>query len=675
LIVSSLRLSAVALLSAAFFGALLQAQSTLPMMPLPTHATAATGSLAVNGTFSIVFTGYQEPRLERARQRFLANVEHRTGIPQWPTPPGITLTIHTAGPSAAVQNIADDESYKLQVASSGITLDAPTPLGTLHGLQTLLQLIELTPTGFSIPAVTIDDKPRFPWRGLMVDSGRHYISLDVLHRTLDGMEAVKMNVFHWHLSEDQGFRLESKTFPLLTGKGSDGLFYTQDQARELIGYARDRGIRVIPEFDMPGHAIAWFVGYPELGSGPGPYKIAREWGVFDPAMDPTRESTYKFLDKFFSEIIPLFPDAYFHIGGDENNGKEWDRNPRIQEYMRSHSLKTNDALQAYFTTRVQELVTKHGKIPIGWDEVLQPNTPQQVMIQSWRGQESVADAAKRGHNVILSNGYYIDLSEPASSHYPTDPLGKAADLTPEQQSHILGGEATMWSEFVTSENIEGRLWPRTAAIAERLWSPQDVTDMASMYKRLAIVEQTLTSQGIPYLAIRAAMIDRIANGNDPVPLRVLASVVEPPKQYARGDMKPYLASTPLNALVDAISPESDVAREFRDLASRIASGTATPADRSHARAWLTLWRDNDAVLQSTIASSGLASELAPISRNLHDSSAIGLAALDAIEQKNPLSSATSSQQMATLKTLESPQAVLLNMTVPGVEALVTAASH
>jgi hexosaminidase len=646
-------------------------------MPLPAHATAASGSFVVSGTLRVVFTGYQEPRLERARQRFLTNVEHRTGIPQWLAPAASVpaITIHTAGPSAAVQQVADDESYKLQVSPTGINIDAPTPLGAMHALQTLLQLIELTPSGFTIPALTIDDAPRFPWRGLMVDSGRHFIALDVLYRTLDGMEATKLNVFHWHLSENQGFRLESKTFPLLTEKGSDGLFYTQQQAKKVITYARDRGIRVIPEFDMPGHATAMFVGYPDLASGPGPYEIERKWGIFDPAMDPTRESTYKFLDKFFAEMTALFPDAYFHIGGDECNGKEWDRNPRIQEYMRAHNLKDDAALQAYFTTRVQELVTKHGKIPLGWDEILQPNTPKQVMIQSWRGQESVADAAKQGHNVILSSGYYIDLSEPASQHYAVDPLGKAATLTPEEKSHILGGEATIWSELVTSETIESRIWPRTAAIAERLWSPQEVTDQASMYKRLALAADTLTSQGIPYLATSSNMIDRIAGNNDSAPLRVLASVVEPPKEYAREDLGHYDASSPMNLLVDAVSPESDTAREFRDLAARIANGTATPADHAKARAWLTLWRDNDTALQPTISSSALAAELAPISRNLHDSSAIGLAALDSIEQKKPLTTADQSQQLATLKALEAPQAVLLNMTVPGVEALVTAAKN
>ncbi len=202
-------------------------------------------------------------------------------------------------------------------------------------------------------------------------------------------------------------------------------------------------------------------------------------------------------------MTSLFPDAYFHIGGDECNGKEWDANPRIQQYMREHSLKDNAALQAYFTGRVQKLVTKRGKITIGWDEVLQPDTPKDVVIQSWRGPDSLAQAAQRGNRGILSAGYYIDLNQPASQHYASDPLtGAAANLTLEQQRNILGGEATMWSEFVTPESVGGRIWPRTAAIAERLWSPKEVTDVDSMYRRLAIVSNDLTHSGQTYAAIQ-----------------------------------------------------------------------------------------------------------------------------------------------------------------------------
>ena len=484
------------------------------------------------------------------------------------------------------------------------------------------------------------------------------------------MDAVKLNVFHWHLSENQGFRVESKTYPLLQEKGSDGLYYTQDEIRGIIAYARDRGIRVVPEFDMPGHATAWFVGYPELASGKGPYQIERQWGVFDPAMDPTRESTYEFLDRFFAEMTALFPDAYFHIGGDECNGKEWDANPRIQQYMREHNIKDNAALQAYFTERVQKLVTKRGKITVGWDEVLQPDTPKDVVIQSWRGQKSLAQAARGGNRGILSTGYYIDLNQPASQHYAVDPMeGATAKLTPEQQKLILGGEARMWSEFVTPENVGSRIWPRTAAIAERLWSPQDVKNVDSMYARLAIVSEKLTYFGQTYKAEHEQMLNRLSGDQASPSLKVLASVVQPPEGYTRENLGiKYYSYTPLNHLVDAVPPESDRAREFRNLAHRIAAGNASPADFQQARQWLTLWRDNDAALQPQLPNSELTAELAPLSRNLSQAATIGLSALDSIEKHQPVEAAP--QQLTTLKQLEAPQATLLNMIVPGVEELV-----
>jgi hexosaminidase len=648
------------------------AQTVLPIMPLPAHATPGSGSLSINGGLQVRLEGYTEPRLEHARDRFLAHLAAETGILPIPAQPGDqpTLVIKTTGPGAAIQQLGEDESYHLEVTPTGATLTAPNPLGALHGLQTFLQLVHTTPQGFAVDAVTIDDQPRFPWRGLMLDSGRHFMPLDTVRQTIDGMEAVKLNVFHWHLSENQGFRVESKTYPLLQEKGSDGLYYTQDEIRDIIAYARDRGIRVVPEFDMPGHATAWFVGYPDIASGKGPYQIERKWGIFDPAMDPTRESTYEFLDNFFAEMTALFPDAYFHIGGDECNGKEWDANPRIQQYMREHNIKNNAALQAYFTERVQKLVTKRGKITVGWDEVLQPNTPKDVLIQSWRGQKSLAQAAKGGNRGILSTGYYVDLNQPASQHYAVDPLeGATANLTPEQQKLILGGEAAMWSEFVTPENVGSRIWPRTAAIAERLWSPQDVKNVDSMYNRLAIVSEKLNYFGQTYKAEYEQMLNRLSSDQASPSLKVLASVVQPPEGYKRESLGiQYYSYTPLNHLVDTVPPESDHAREFRNLAHRIASGNASPADFQQARQWLTLWRDNDAALQPQLPSSELTAELAPLSRNLNQAATMGLAALDSIEKHQRVES--SQQQIATLKQLEKPQAVLLNMIVPGVEELV-----
>jgi hexosaminidase len=655
----------------------LEAQSpvSLNLMPMPSHVTTGQGQFLIDGTLSVEMKGFTEPRLLSARKRFFAILNRETGIPfREPTPgAAAAFIITTTGPSRPVQELGEDESYRLNITTAQVELTAPNPLGVLHGLQTFLQLVQITPQGFSVPSVSIDDAPRFAWRGLMIDSGRHFQPIPVIERNIDGMEAVKMNVFHWHLSEDQGFRAESLVFPLLVEKGSNGEYYTQAQIKDIIGYARDRGIRVVAEFDMPCHTTSWFAGYPQLASGAGPYQPAPRWGVFDPGMDPTRESTYQFLDKMIGEMAALFPDAYFHVGGDECNGKEWDRNQRIQAYMKAHGFKDNAALQSYFTGRVQKLVAAHHKIAEGWDEVLQPDTPRDVVIQSWRGPTGLAAAARQGNKVLLSNGYYIDLNQSAAYHYSVDPFGAdAASLTPEQKSLVLGGEATMWSEFVTPENIDSRIWPRTAAIAERLWSPQDVRDVSSMYARLTLESQRLQYYGLEHESFTNIMLQRMTGEADPESMRVLASVVQPPEGYDREDLKDYDTSSALNRLVDAVAPESETGRQFNELAKVIAAGKATPQQLQQVREWLVLWRDNDAKLQPTLGVSDLTAELAPVSQTLSRVAAIGLQALDDLEAHRTADASTLANTMQTLKAAEKPQAVLRDMVVPSVELLVQA---
>jgi hexosaminidase len=434
----------------------------------------------------------------------------------------------------------------------------------MRGLQTFLQLVRVTPRNFSVPVAVIDDKPRFPWRGLLIDSGHRFVPVSTVQRNLDGMEAVKLNVFHWRFADDQGFHVESKEFPLLQEKGSGGFYYSQDEVRETIAYARDRGIRVVPEFDMPCHTASWFLGYPDLSSGQDPSHSS--------AIDPTRESTYEFLARFIGEMAALFPDSYFHTGGDECDPKEWEANPRIEAFMRAHEIKDGAALQTMFTAKIQNIVAGDKKIMEGWDEVLQPNTPKNVVIQSWRGQESLAEAARRGYRGVLSFGYYIDLNQSAAEHYLVDPLGDgAATLTPDQRARVLGGEATMWTDIVSHENMDNRIWPRTAAIAERLWSPERIQDVDSMYRRLAIVSQKLGYYGLRHRLITEEMLERMSGEPDPVPLRVLAAVVQPPRLYQRQELRTFTDSTPLNRLDDAVPPESDTAREFNQIAKRIAS--------------------------------------------------------------------------------------------------------
>jgi len=651
----------------------------LNLMPMPASVQMKAGQLVIDASFSIGISGQSGPRLQHAAELFLDNLRRQAGMP--PLDMKVTdaaqakLVIHREHANKAVQELGEDESYSLDITPAGAKLDAATTLGIMRGLQTFLQLVQTTSDGFAAPAIAIQDTPRFPWRGLMIDVGRHFIPLDVLKRNLDGMAAVKLNVFHWHLSDNQGFRVESKKFPKLQEMGSDGLYYTQEEVRDLIAYARDRGIRVVPEFDTPGHSTAWFVGYPELASGPGLYQIERKWGVFDPAMDPTQERTYKFLDSFIGEMAKLFPDQYFHIGGDEVNGKQWDANPNIQAFMRAHGLKSNSDLQAYFNTRVQKIVSKHEKTMVGWDEILRPDLPKDIVVQSWRGQDSLAAAAKQGYRGLLSFGYYVDLNWPAAKHYATDPIsGAGANLSPEEKHRILGGEACMWSEYVSPENMDSRIWPRTAAIAERLWSPQDVTDVNSMYQRLENVSRWLDWAGLTHNSSYGPMLRRIAGGDEISALRTFTDVVEPVKDYTREEIAVVEATSlsPLNRVIDAARPESATARHFADLVDALIAGRASPDAKEEVRALLIRWRDNDANLQRLETQSFLVKEIAPLSQDLLAVATAGLQALDYLDRGQRAPETWTARQLVLLEQAQKPKAQLLLMVAPSVQKLVEA---
>ncbi|HVH88116.1 MAG TPA: family 20 glycosylhydrolase, partial [Terriglobales bacterium] len=480
-----------------------------------------------------------------------------------------------------------------------------------------------------------------------------------------------MNVLHFHLSENQGFRVESKRFQKLHEMGSNGLYYTQDQIKELIAYARERGIRVMPEFDMPGHSTSWFVGYPELASLPGPYEIEKKWGIFDPAMDPTKESTYKFLDRFIGEMAELFPDEFFHLGGDEVNGRQWDQNPEIQKFMRSHNLKKNDELQTYFNQHIVKIIQKYKKTPVGWDEVLTPDLPKDVIVQSWRGPESEAKAVQDGHRALLSNGYYLDLGQPAEKHYLVDPLaGDTANLSPQQQKMILGGEACMWAERVSSENVDSRIWPRNAAIAERLWSPAEVRDVNSMYQRLEVISRRLDTLGLTHNSALRMMQERLAPQH-PDPVRILGDVVEPVKGYGR--LRGSTADTPLNRLADSVPPESLEARRFSQLIDRIVGTGASPDDLSLAREVMTGWKENHNRLAPALQNAPLAEDT-PSSQNLSAAGSIGLQALDLLSSHSAAQPGWADQQIAQLEQMKKPQGELLLMIVPAVEKLVQSIS-
>lgn len=652
-----------------------QFKSPLPLMPMPSTVQQGTGQLLIDRSFSAVVTGFHDASLDRGVQNFSTQLSRQSGIRFQPKPGAApVLTIHADHGREQVQKLGEDESYELTVTDSGAKLTAPNSLGILHGLQTFLQLVQPAPTGFAVPAVTIKDQPRFPWRGLLIDVSRHFIPIDVLKRNLDGMAAVKMNVLHWHLSDDQGFRVESKKFPKLQGMGSEGLYYTQAEITDFIAYAHDRGIRVIPEFDMPGHSDSWFVGYPELASNPGTYGF--EPGGPDSVTDPTQEATYKFLEKFIGEMAGLFPDAYFHIGGDEVNGKHWDANPKIQAFIQAHGMKNDQDLQAYFNQRLQKIVSKHHKIMLGWDEILHPDLPKSIVVQSWRGQESLATAAKQGYSGLLSHGYYLDLMWPAARHYAVDPMSDAAaTLSPEEKSRILGGEACMWAEWVTPENIDSHIWPRNAVVAERLWSPQEVKDVDSMYARLNALSLHLEWLGLTHRSARMRMLHRMAGTEDISALRVLADVVEPVKDYNRwSDSKgPIDFHAPLNHMIDAVYPESDVARRFSNLVQAyVQGGYKDRAAEAQIRTDLAAWRDNDLKLRPLLEHSFLLQEVTPLSADLSALGAAGLQALDYLAKSQASPDSWRTQQLAQVDQAKEPKAGLLLMLAAPVQQLVEA---
>jgi hexosaminidase len=647
------------------------------LMPQPSQLSTQEGHLVITPSFNTVTDQFKDARLDAAIARSLGRIKTRTGTALPTSPemdaPSAALVVSVDGAGETIQSMDEDESYSLEITPTNAHLRAATVVGAMHGLETLEQLIQSDATGYFIPAALIHDTPRFRWRGLMIDCGRHFMPVDVIKRTLDGMASVKLNVFHWHLSEDQGFRIESRAFPKLTELGSDGLFYTQEQAREIVAYARDRGIRVVPEFDMPGHTSAWFVGYPDLASAPGPFHIERKFGVFDPVMDPARESTYKFLDTFIGEMAAIFPDHFMHIGGDENNGVEWKANARIQSFMREHNLKDTAALQSYFNQRLLKLLEKHGKHMIGWDEILTPDLPKDIMVQSWRGFDSLASGARNGYSGILSAGYYLNLMSTAAAHYMVDPVPETTDLSPEQQARILGGEACMWMEQTSPQDIDSRVWPRTAAIAERLWSPRNTNDVDDMYRRLAVESLRLEAFGLTHISQEDASLRQLSGTQQIGPLRILASVVEPVPFDQRAHLQHANQLTPLNLLVDALPPDPPSRHQFERLTRAYLQkpGARTQEERELAadfNAWITA---EPGILRS-MAGSPLLADAEPRAQQLTELGTVGLEAVSYLSSGLPAAAGWKAASLAVLDEAEKPQALVRFTVIKPLRDLVNA---
>ncbi len=628
----------------------------LDLMPYPAVVRKGTGTVTLGGLLRIVKNGPGDGGtagtlppdrvdfgVSLLRER-MSNLLHagESGAAGGSAAAGrFPLTLHWV--QTVRLSVDEDEEYTLSVRTDGITIDARTDIGVLRGIATLSQLLRPGMDGaISLPVVTIHDRPRFRWRGLLLDCARHFMPVATIKRTLLGMAAVKLNVFHWHLTDDQGFRVQSTYFPRLTEVGSGGEFYTHAQIRDIVHFADLLGIRIVPEFDMPAHASAALAAYPELGAGRGPYHVEESFGVFNAAIDPTRQSTYEALRRFLSEMTTLFPDSYVHIGGDENNHVEWAANPQIRRFMRAHGMTHFNALTRYFTSRVERILSGLGRKAVVWEEAWNGTPDPGKVVQVWAEPSLLRKAVAVGQPVLRSQRYYLDLLFPASYHYVVDPAAST-----DKDSAVLGGEAAMWSELVSSQTLDSRLWPRLAAIAERFWSPASISSVQDMYARLPIINRYLAAIGMKQFSNERKMLVRLSGGTYSAPLQTLADLLEPIKGYRRISTQHYTTGTPLNRTVDAIPPESLAARRFSQLVDTllrgIPLGSKVPVATTSKGDWqrsafesvshyLLTWRDNsDELLPLLLKEPGL-QELIGVSTDLSLIAATGLAAVDRLAQ-------------------------------------------
>ena len=671
----ALRLATTTALGAVLYCMAVTAQTQLHLMPQPAQVSIEFESLALDSTFAVEVPGKTSMRLTSAIDRAVRRMEMETGLRH--AGPGVAektkLVVRVEHSALPIQTLDEDESYALHVTPAGAEIDAATELGAMHGLETLIQLVQPSGNGYLIPAVNIHDAPRFRWRGLMIDCGRHFEPVSVIKRNLDGMAAMKLNVFHWHLTEDQGFRIESRVFPMLTGKGSDGDFYSQQDAKEIVAYARARGIRVVPEFEMPGHSTAWLFAYPSLASGSTPEGIRREFGISQYAIDPTRETTYAFIGRFLTEMAGIFPDAYVHIGGDETQAPDWKKNPRILAFMKARRLKDNDALQAYFNTRVLKILSGLHRHMMGWDEVLTLELPKDVIVQSWRGEASLAKGARLGHDGVLSAGYYLDGMKPAETHYLVDPLPSTSDLSADERTRILGGEVCMWGEHVNARTIDSRIWPRTAAIAERFWSPENVRDVDDMYRRLEFASIELEGLGLTHLQSGDAGLRELAGTQNIDALRTLASVLEPVSFSDRYNAQHTDQLTALDSFVDAVQPDPPSRHWFEAAVSRfIADPVGDSADRLALAAWLVNLRDAAPQARKQMEASPRLKEVATRADQAAQLAAIGLEALQHVVRSEKAPADWKAKQAVEMDEMKKPSAMVRFTILQGMANLVKA---
>ena len=386
-----------------------------------------------------------------------------------------TVTIQDADPSLG------DEGYQLEVTPSQIVMHAPKPAGLYYGTQTVRQIL----ANPAVPSLRIRDEPRFGWRGFMLDEARHFFGKEFVKGFIDLLALHKLNVFHWHLTDDQGWRIEIEKYPRLTAAGP---FYTQNDIREVVAYAASRFVTVVPEIEMPGHCTAALAAYPQLSCSGGPFEVATRWGVFEDVYCAGNDETFEFLEGVLGEVLALFPSEFIHIGGDECPKTRWRACAKCQAHIRTEGLRDEDELQSYFIRRIERFLHARDRRLVGWDEILEGSLAPHATVMSWRGMNGAIAAARAGHDAIATPNThcYLDYSHEKISLekvYSFEPI--PSELAAEHHNHILGVQANMWTELTpTPADVERQVWPRLCALAEVAWSPTERHDFADFSARL-----------------------------------------------------------------------------------------------------------------------------------------------------------------------------------------------
>ena len=463
------------------------------VIPRPAQMKVSGGSFTITAKTSIGVSPGAE-----AAGKYLAE---RLALETRPAPAGEIL-LSLGGPADL-----GDEGYSLVSSPEGVRIRAPKPAGVFYGIQTLLQL--LPPSGDRIvPGVEITDRPRFPWRGYLLDPARHFRTKEYLKRTIDLLALHKCNVLQLHLTDDQGYRIEIRKYPRLTevgawrgtGDNRHGGFYTQEDIREIVAYAASRFVTVVPEIEMPGHSLGALSAYPEYSCTGGPFQVWTRWGVSEDILCPGNEATFEFARNVLEEVLSLFPSKFIHIGGDECPRKRWKACAKCQKRIQEEKLKDEAELHGYFIRRMDAFLTAKGRRLVGWDEILEGGLAPGATVMSWRGEKGGIAAANMGHDVVMSPTSHCYLDYPLKrisleKAYSYEPVPK--EIAPEKARHVLGVQGNMWGEHTPGEaDVDRMTWPRQAALAEAGWSPRELRDWADFSARLEAHRARLQAFGI-----------------------------------------------------------------------------------------------------------------------------------------------------------------------------------